>query len=265
MIKFLRNIRRNLLSEGKTGKYLKYAIGEIVLVVIGILIALQINSWNENMNIYNHSITHLNNIKKDLVADTMTFSSGINRIQNSLSIQENLFNRDIIDKLSIDSILNAINISFHSVRIYKINNSTFSKLTNSGFVESRSFNKIFIDINDYYTKEYNTWIEYLEWDKESKNRVFGPESFKEWYDTVDFIDLNKNTKSQTETNRNAEYAIAIKEYIKSTRFRNNAWESHKEMKVLLERMKHQITIASEIIAKINVELKNNESITMYPL
>ena len=47
MIKFFRKIRRNLLSEGKTGKYLKYAIGEIMLVVIGILIALQINNWNE--------------------------------------------------------------------------------------------------------------------------------------------------------------------------------------------------------------------------
>ena len=48
MIKFFRKIRQNLLSEGKTGKYFKYAIGEIVLVVIGILIALQINNWNES-------------------------------------------------------------------------------------------------------------------------------------------------------------------------------------------------------------------------
>ncbi|USD24945.1 DUF6090 family protein [Flagellimonas marinaquae] len=47
MIKFFRKIRQSLLSEGKIGKYLKYAIGEIVLVVIGILIALQINNWNE--------------------------------------------------------------------------------------------------------------------------------------------------------------------------------------------------------------------------
>ena len=47
MIKFFRKIRQNLLSEGKTGKYFKYAIGEIVLVVIGILLALQINSWNQ--------------------------------------------------------------------------------------------------------------------------------------------------------------------------------------------------------------------------
>ncbi|MBO0341043.1 hypothetical protein J0654_05270 [Muricauda lutimaris] len=48
MIKFFRNIRKSLLNEGKTGKYLKYALGEILLVVIGILIALQINNWNEN-------------------------------------------------------------------------------------------------------------------------------------------------------------------------------------------------------------------------
>ena len=47
MIKFFRNIRKSLLNEGKTSKYLKYAIGEIILVVIGILIALQINNWNE--------------------------------------------------------------------------------------------------------------------------------------------------------------------------------------------------------------------------
>ena len=47
MIKLFRHIRQNLLSEGKTGKYFKYAIGEIILVVIGILIALQINNWNE--------------------------------------------------------------------------------------------------------------------------------------------------------------------------------------------------------------------------
>jgi hypothetical protein len=47
MIKLFRNIRKKLLKEGKTTKYFKYAIGEIVLVVIGILIALQINNWNE--------------------------------------------------------------------------------------------------------------------------------------------------------------------------------------------------------------------------
>ncbi len=48
MIKFFRKIRYQLMSENKTGKYVKYAIGEILLVVIGILIALQVNNWNES-------------------------------------------------------------------------------------------------------------------------------------------------------------------------------------------------------------------------
>ena len=46
MISYFRRIRRTLMEEKRTGKYLKYALGEIVLVVIGILIALQINNWN---------------------------------------------------------------------------------------------------------------------------------------------------------------------------------------------------------------------------
>lgn len=47
MIKFFRKIRQNLLMENKTGKYLKYAIGEIILVMIGILLALQVSNWNQ--------------------------------------------------------------------------------------------------------------------------------------------------------------------------------------------------------------------------
>ena len=69
MIKFFRKIRQNLLLENKTGKYLKYAIGEIVLVVIGILIALQINNWNESRKLQKNINTYLNqklvNLRED--------------------------------------------------------------------------------------------------------------------------------------------------------------------------------------------------------
>ena len=47
MIKFFRKIRYDLMEKNKTGKYIKYAIGEIILVVIGILIALSVNNWNK--------------------------------------------------------------------------------------------------------------------------------------------------------------------------------------------------------------------------
>ena len=61
MIKFFRQIRQNLLTQNKLSKYLLYAVGEIVLVIIGILIALQINNWN--INVKN------NNLKKEILKD----------------------------------------------------------------------------------------------------------------------------------------------------------------------------------------------------
>ena len=66
MIKFFRKIRQNLLSEGKTGKYLKYAIGEIVLVVIGILIALAINNWNTNSKLKSEEQTLLKDLQLEV-------------------------------------------------------------------------------------------------------------------------------------------------------------------------------------------------------
>jgi hypothetical protein len=75
MIKFFRKIRRNLLSKGKTGKYLKYAIGEIVLVVIGILIALSINNWNE----YRKETNFEQKILKELKSDFSYNKSELNR------------------------------------------------------------------------------------------------------------------------------------------------------------------------------------------
>ena len=260
MIKFFRKIRQNLLSEGKTGKYFKYAIGEIILVVIGILIALQINTWNESRNTSNLSKVYLNNIKKDLIADTTTFQAGINRFKKSLIVQDDLLDIEKVNTISIDSLFKVIAIEtvFHSARIYKINNSTFLKLTNSGFVESKSFNNIFIDINEYYTEEYNTWLEYLEWDKENGMNINKPENLTELYKKIDFLHFEKKTNTKSNESINKEYELVFREYLKSTYFRNGAWDTNKQMKTMLERMKHQKRVASEMIEKINTEI-NNES------
>ncbi len=69
MIKFFRSIRKDLIEKNKTGKYLKYAVGEIVLVVIGILIALQINNWNEAKKGERKATTILEAIRSDMVKD----------------------------------------------------------------------------------------------------------------------------------------------------------------------------------------------------
>jgi len=77
MIKFFRAIRQNLLNEGKTTKYFKYAIGEIVLVVIGILIALQINNWNQDRQVKQKEREMLIELKRDLTSNDNTLQNGI--------------------------------------------------------------------------------------------------------------------------------------------------------------------------------------------
>jgi len=72
--------------ENRTGKYLKYAIGEIVLVVIGILIALQINNWNENRKEHKMSVQFLKGISDDLKKDVILVDSVLRLNKESFSV-----------------------------------------------------------------------------------------------------------------------------------------------------------------------------------
>jgi len=107
MIKFFRKIRQNLLMENKTGKYFKYAIGEIVLVVIGILIALQINTWNENKKTLKKETIILNSLNKDFKINLKQFKDikqkHLNNFEGHNIILRNLDNLD--DAVIKDSII----------------------------------------------------------------------------------------------------------------------------------------------------------------
>ena len=75
MIKFFRRIRYDLMEKNETGKYLKYAIGEIILVVIGILIALQINNWNEDRKLQKEELNLLIELKSNLEVTLNNFKN----------------------------------------------------------------------------------------------------------------------------------------------------------------------------------------------
>jgi len=98
MIKFFRHIRQKLLSENKFSKYLLYAIGEIVLVVIGILIALQINNWNNQRIEKNQQINILNRVLSDVQNDIQELSFTINYLDSIKPV----FNKVRNDSITID-------------------------------------------------------------------------------------------------------------------------------------------------------------------
>jgi len=89
MIKFFRKIRQKLLTENKFSKYLLYALGEIILVVIGILIALQINNSNNQRIEKVREIKYLTNIKIDLNKDIESLEYNIDfRQKKALGIEK---------------------------------------------------------------------------------------------------------------------------------------------------------------------------------
>ncbi|MEN8789459.1 MAG: DUF6090 family protein [Flavobacteriaceae bacterium] len=88
MIKFFRKIRKQLLAENKMSTYLVYAIGEIVLVVIGILIALQINNWNERKQERQVEMEMLRELKSGLEGDLSDIGYNLKAHQRYLKSQE---------------------------------------------------------------------------------------------------------------------------------------------------------------------------------
>lgn len=77
MIRFFRNIRKKLAAENNVAKYLRYAIGEIFLVVLGILIALQINNWNEQRKTNELETKILKELQSNLTLDLREIQNGI--------------------------------------------------------------------------------------------------------------------------------------------------------------------------------------------
>lgn len=139
MIKFFRKIRYNLMEQNKTGKYLKYAIGEIVLVVVGILIALSINNWNQKRIAFYEEQVLLKILKNDFENRLSELEQlnegrkdGIKALEELMSLTNNLpvnYNAKRIDSLLVIATVT-----------YRFNNqfSTLDMLFNSGRINTLS-------------------------------------------------------------------------------------------------------------------------------
>jgi len=142
MIKFFRKIRYDLMEKNKTGKYLKYAIGEIVLVVIGILIALQINNWNQKQQAINVMENNFQNLIEDLesnklqllflVEERKEVSKGgaflLDNYENKVQVNENEF----VDKLK----------PVLSEKYFEINRNGIDKVLTSSAIELKEMETI---------------------------------------------------------------------------------------------------------------------------
>jgi len=140
MIKFFRKVRQRLLIENKFNKYSIYAIGEIVLVVIGILIALQINNWNNSKSddriIQNFMKSIESNIREDLLQ--------LDHLKKTRTDAQRIFPKiakDLGDNMivNVDTFSRGLELAISESQFIS-SKSGFTGVMNSGFIEKVPFN-----------------------------------------------------------------------------------------------------------------------------
>lgn len=157
MIKFFRRIRLKLLGEGKLNKYILYAVGEILLVVIGILIALQINNLNEVKKEQNLANTYLENLKLDLKADINALELALTDL--NFFEKEGYYSLHILEEKikEIDTIKFLKSLVFNNhYHLHQPSTSTYEDLISSGNIKLIQDNELKVELSKYYLK--NDWM-----------------------------------------------------------------------------------------------------------
>ena len=141
MIKFFRRIRYELMEKNKTGKYLKYALGEILLVIIGILIAVSINGWNEDRKLKKAEQSILKDLKQEMRINLKALEFAIEEneksFQTALEMRALFKDRAAFDKMS-DSMFYA---SFRQLNwnvTYDPQNGILNSIISSGQINQLS-------------------------------------------------------------------------------------------------------------------------------
>ena len=159
------------MSANKTGKYLKYAIGEIVLVVIGILIALSINNWNEDRKARTLEVNYLKNIQADLNAELKNNESMIEERNYKAFFGDTLMTTPAGKTKAEQFRLQMIQGFVFGWRNFIPTNNTFKELLSSGQLNSISsdsikyylleLDKIYSNIansEDHMRREYEQYL-----------------------------------------------------------------------------------------------------------
>ncbi|BAO76278.1 DUF6090 family protein [Winogradskyella sp. PG-2] len=220
MIKFFRRIRQQLLSEGKTAKYFKYAIGEIILVVIGILLALQINNWNESRKnrTYEQEILYLinQNLKKDSIALSIEL--------NKLRVSNELTGR-LLEQVSVGNYNDSLNhwlgkiISFER---FKSQSSAFEVLKSKG-IDIISNTELQLELISYYDESvHNVYV---------ANKDVQESFKKDWHPIIqeDFYDYRWREYAIPNDSKSFFEKQSVKSFLKFYRENRSSGEIYSEI------------------------------------
>jgi len=156
MITFFRRIRRGLLKENKVSSYLLYGIGEILLVVIGILLALQINTWNQNRINKTTEKKYLTNLVRVLESDTLLMDrvvlSRFERKMEGLNLVKQYIRGNYEVKDTMDFLLKVSYGAVFGTGTGFLNNSAFDGLVSTGNLQLIENEDLKQKINYFYAR-----------------------------------------------------------------------------------------------------------------
>lgn len=150
MLKFFRKIRQQLLTENQVSKYLLYAIGEIVLVVIGILIALYLNDLKDKNREASLRNYYIQSIKKDLILDQELINKMIDSVQTSLEIIENQVSRIYSKSATIDTLVKIAQYEFLTdASAFSFHDNSINSLISTGNLNllKTEFSELLLELN----------------------------------------------------------------------------------------------------------------------
>jgi len=165
MITLFRRIRQKLIESGSVTKYLLYAVGEILLVVIGILIALQVNNWNEERKKNNAVENYTRSLISDLATDSTAIAETVKIMEREIDLFKEFQSRLTAPTATIDTLYHIFEEEFPvlTTTLGPFSDNTFNVLTSTGdiglFPDSLS-NRLF-SLNrmqkDYLENKVNSW------------------------------------------------------------------------------------------------------------
>ncbi len=222
MFKFFRNFRQSLLMKDKITKYYKYAFGEIVLVVIGILIALSINNWNEARKNRIEQLILINNIIEDLRLDSIHINKSLSEVGNQKRLVDDLIsksldnekklNYQLIGLLRFSSDFRPISQRNHSVSVSNLDDEFIRELLQGYFIEEDKVLDIFLEYVDIIHNKIRPYLSetgmhnleslYKYKDNESLHVPLHPEILEEQLKNIKFQQLLFERRLKTDSFEN---------------------------------------------------------------
>ena len=254
MLRFFSKLRYQFAAENKTAKYLRYTIGEILLVVIGILIALQVNNWNENRKLREKELHYLENIKSDLILNIAEIQKYIDtrnsQTASAYRVLEYFEGKPLTDPDSFN--MDIVNV-YTWQKFFQIDN-TFQELTNSGnlsIISNDSIKNSLLNLETLYKKlKYEE--EHFRYDSEVM--LYEPS-----YGILDINGIVRNFTYQVTKGQVGErFELPMSnftELLKSLKHKNGFAMATYEFPFMNSQLEEMKGLCEKIIASINAELE----------